>query len=171
MTRILGLDPGTAITGYGIVEPTRSGAYRAVTYGVWRTAASWPLPRRLQVLYEAMRALLAQYQPQAVAVESLFVQHNVRSAMAVGQARGVLLLAAAQAQLPVAEYTPTAVKQAITGYGGAPKSQMQRMVQLLLGLPERPRPDDAADALAVALCHAQHASWAQHLPPQKDAAA
>ncbi len=167
--RILGLDPGTAITGYGIVEPRGDGTFRAVAYGAWRTPAQWPLPRRLRALYDAMRAVLAEFAPQAVAVEKLFVQRNLRSAMSVGQARGVLLLAAAQADLPVAEYTPTEVKSALTGYGGADKQQMQRMVQMLLGLPQRPRPDDVADALAVALCHAQHALWNRRLT-REDAA-
>ena len=167
MTRILGLDPGTAITGYGIVEPRGDGSYRAVAYGALRTPTGWPLPRRLLALYTQLQAVLAEHRPQAVAVESLFVQRNLRSALSVGQARGVLLLTAAQADLPVAEYTPTAVKQALTGYGGADKQQMQRMVQMLLGLEQRPRPDDVADALAVALCHAQHLAWIRHLPPQE----
>ncbi len=170
MTRILGLDPGTAITGYGIVEPRGDGSYRAVAFGALRTPAGQPLPRRLLSLYEQLRAVLAEYTPQAVAVEKLFVQRNLRSALSVGQARGVLLLAAAQAGLPVAEYTPTEVKSALTGYGGADKQQMQRMVQMLLGLDQRPRPDDVADALAVALCHAQHMAWTAHLPPGEGSA-
>jgi len=170
MTRILGLDPGTAITGYGIVEPRGDGSYRAVAFGALRTPARQPLPRRLLSLYEQLRAVLAEYTPQAVAVEKLFVQRNLRSALSVGQARGVLLLAAAQAGLPVAEYTPTEVKSALTGYGGADKQQMQRMVQMLLGLGQRPRPDDVADALAVALCHAQHMAWTAHLPPGEGSA-
>jgi len=165
MTRILGLDPGTAITGYGIVEPRGDGSYRAVAFGALRTPAGWPLPRRLLSLYDQLRAVLTEYAPQAVAAEKLFVQRNVRTALSVGQARGVLLLAAAQAELPVAEYTPTEVKSALTGYGGADKQQMQRMVQMLLGLAEHPRPDDVADALAVALCHAQHHAWQQRIPP------
>ncbi|NPA30651.1 MAG: crossover junction endodeoxyribonuclease RuvC [Chloroflexi bacterium] len=170
MTRILGLDPGTAITGYGIVEPRGDGAYRAVAYGALRTAAQQPLPRRLLSLYDQLRQVVAEYQPQAVAVEKLFVQRNLRSALSVGQARGVLLLVAAQEGLPVAEYTPTEVKLALTGYGAADKQQMQRMVQLLLGLTERPRPDDVADALAVALCHGQHMAWTAHFPAGGQAA-
>ncbi len=165
--RILGLDPGTAITGYGIVEPRGDGSYRAVAYGALRTPAQWPLPRRLRSLYDQLQAVLREFSPQAVAVEKLFVQRNLRSALSVGQARGVLLLAAAQANLPVAEYTPTAVKQALTGYGAADKQQMQRMVQMLLGLAQRPRPDDVADALAVALCHAQHMAWSRRVSPQE----
>ncbi|NPA26261.1 MAG: crossover junction endodeoxyribonuclease RuvC [Chloroflexi bacterium] len=156
--RILGLDPGLALTGYGVVEPHPRGGFRVITYGVIRTAAKEPLPQRLLHLYQGMRALLETYQPEAAAVERLFVQRNLRSVMSVGQARGVVLLTLAQFQVPVAEYTPTQVKTALTGYGAARKAQMQRMVQLLLGLPEIPRPDDAADALAVALCHAQHAT-------------
>ncbi len=159
--RVLGLDPGLALTGYGIVEPHPRGGYRALTYGVVRTPARAPLPERLVRLYDAVRRLIATYQPDAAAVERLFAQRNVRSVMSVGQARGVVLLALGQAGVPVAEYTPTQVKAALTGYGAAQKAQMQRMVQLLLGLAEEPRPDDAADALAVALCHIHHAPMAR----------
>ena len=157
--RILGLDPGTAITGYGLIDLLPGGEVRVVTYGVLRTPARQPLPERLTQLYNGLRELIALHRPQAAAVEKLFFQRNVTTAMAVGQARGVALLALAQAGLPVAEYTPNEVKEAVTGYGSADKQQVQRMVQALLRLAERPRPDDAADALAVALCHAQHARF------------
>ncbi len=158
--RILGLDPGTAITGYGVIDLLPGGEVRAVAYGVLRTPARQPLPERLQQLYKALQALLTLHRPEQAAVEKLFFQRNVTTAMAVGQARGVTLLALAQHEIPVAEYTPNEVKEAVTGYGSADKQQVQRMVQALLGLDERPRPDDAADALAVALCHAQHARFA-----------
>ena len=158
--RILGLDPGTAITGYGVIDLLPGGEVRVVTYGVLRTPARRPLPERLQQLYNGLQDLLTLHRPQQAAVEKLFFQRNVTTAMAVGQARGVALLALAQQEIPVAEYAPNEVKEAVTGYGSADKQQVHRMVQALLGLAERPRPDDAADALVVALCHAQHARFA-----------
>ncbi|HEY68913.1 MAG: crossover junction endodeoxyribonuclease RuvC [Chloroflexi bacterium] len=150
--RVLGIDPGTAITGYGVVEEV-GGDLRPLTFGVIRTPADRPLPVRLRTIYQAVKALVTEWEPAAAAVEELFFSSNVRTAMSVGQARGVVLLALADAGLTVAEYTPLAVKQAVTGYGNADKAQMQEMVRLLLGLAEVPRPDDAADALAVAICH------------------
>jgi len=149
---VLGIDPGLATTGYGLVRE-KEGELEAVAYGVITTPASLPLPRRLQRLYQELKALIETYRPRAGALESLFFGRNVRTAMTVGQARGVALLALAEAGLPVSEYTPLAVKQAVAGYGGADKRQVQEMVRVLLGLRERPRPDDAADALAVAICH------------------
>jgi len=150
--RVLGIDPGTATTGYGVVEEVQ-GDLKPLAFGVIRTPAGQPLPMRLQLIYRAIRELADQWGPAAAAVEELFFSSNVRTAMNVGQARGVALLALADSNLPVAEYTPLAVKQAVTGYGKADKGQMQEMVRLLLGLAEAPRPDDAADALAVAICH------------------
>ena len=149
---ILGVDPGTAITGYGLVggegdELTLEG------YGVITTSSDSPLPLRLQTLYQGLRGLLARYRPTAVAVEELFFSRNVRTALAVGQARGIVLLSAAEAGLPVHEYTPLQVKQAVVGYGRATKDQVQQMVRMLLGLDFVPQPDDAADAIAVAICH------------------
>jgi crossover junction endodeoxyribonuclease RuvC len=150
--RILGIDPGTATTGYGVVEE-EGGDLKALAFGVIRTPADQSLPTRLQMIYRATRELATKWEPTAAAVEELFFSRNVRTAMSVGQARGVALLALADAGLSVAEYAPLAIKQAVTGYGGADKAQMQEMVRLLLGLEETPRPDDAADALAVAICH------------------
>jgi len=160
---VLGLDPGTATTGYGFVRATADGRFTAIDYGVILTPAKTPLAERLQMLYERLQALLRRYPPDGAAVEKLFFQKNVTTAMSVGQARGVLLLALAQAGLSVAEYTPNEIKESVTGYGSAGKMQVQRMVQMLLGLEAPPRPDDAADALAVALCHAQHLRWQSHL--------
>jgi crossover junction endodeoxyribonuclease RuvC len=120
---------------------------------VIRTASDQPTPTRLQVIHRELRALAAEWKPDEAAVEELFFSRNVRTAMSVGQARGVAILALAEAGLEVAEYTPLAIKQAVTGYGSADKAQMQEMVKMLLGLSEIPRPDDAADALAVAICH------------------
>jgi crossover junction endodeoxyribonuclease RuvC len=120
---------------------------------VIRTAADQPTPARLQVIHRELQAIATEWKPDEAAVEELFFSRNVRTAMSVGQARGVAILALADAGLAVAEYTPLAIKQAVTGYGGADKAQMQEMVKMLLGLSEIPRPDDAADALAVAICH------------------
>lgn len=150
--RVLGIDPGTATTGYGVVEEAK-GELQSVTFGVIKTPAGQPLAKRLQAIYQEIRSLVAKWQPQAAAVEELFFSRNVRTAMSVGQARGVALLALADAGLDVAEYTPLTIKQAVTGYGNADKAQVQEMVRLLLGLADIPRPDDAADALAVAICH------------------
>lgn len=157
--RVLGVDPGIAITGYGVVEEVEA-VLKPLAFGAIRTPADRPLPARLQLIYRRIRALTAEWQPSAAAVEELFFSSNARTAMSVGQARGVALLALADAGLPVAEYTPLEVKQAVTGYGGADKVQMQEMVRLLLSLPEVPRPDDAADALAVAICHLHSARLA-----------
>jgi crossover junction endodeoxyribonuclease RuvC len=150
--RVLGIDPGTATTGYGVVEEV-NGDLKSLVFGVIRTPADQPLPVRLQLIYQALKELAAEWVPTAAAVEELFFSRNVRTAMSVGQARGVTLLALADIGLDVAEYTPLAIKQAVTGYGNADKAQVQEMVRLLLGLAEAPRPDDAADALAVAICH------------------
>ncbi len=168
---VLGIDPGTATTGYGLVEASTDGQVVAVHYGVLTTPAGAALPQRLLRLHRALQQLLEQYQPQAAAVEKLFFQRNVTTAMSVGQARGVVLLTLAAQGLPVAEYTPNEVKEAITGYGSAGKSQMQRMVQMLLNLETLPRPDDAADALAVALCHAQYLHWQASVDRQESPSA
>jgi crossover junction endodeoxyribonuclease RuvC len=151
--RVLGIDPGTATTGYGLVDEDDAGEARLVGYGVILTEAKTPMPERLLTLYRELSALLAEHRPDAVAVEELFFGRNVTTAVTVGQARGVVLLAAAQAGLPVSEYKPAQVKQALVGYGGADKAQIQEMVRIMLNLPEIPRPDDAADAVAVAICH------------------
>lgn len=154
--RVLGIDPGTAITGYGVVEE-RAGELSLVECGVIRTSPDAELPARLEAIYQAVQGLITRLAPAAVAVEALFFNTNVRTAFAVGQARGVCLLAAAQAHLPVFEYTPLQVKQAVVGYGRAEKQQIQEMVRLMLGLKDIPRPDDAADAVAIAICH--HHMW------------
>ncbi len=159
---VLGIDPGTATTGYGFIEAHPDGSFAAVTYGVITTPAQTPLAERLLLLYRQLRDLLQRYPPQGAGVEKLFFQRNVTTAMSVGQARGVVLLALAQQGVPVAEYTPNEVKMAVTGYGSAGKAQVQQMVKMLLGLETTPKPDDAADALAVALCHAQQLRWQTH---------
>lgn len=149
---VLGIDPGMAITGYGLVREIE-GTLTVVEYGAITTPPNLAQAERLLQIYRELSALISRNAPVAVAVEKLFFSRNVRTAMAVGQARGVALLAAAYAGLPVYEYTPLEVKQAIAGYGGAGKEQVQQMVQLLLGLEQVPQPDDAADAIAVAVCH------------------
>ncbi len=158
MMRVLGIDPGTAITGYGVVEEN-TGELKVVAFGAIRTPAKQPLPTRLQTIYRGVRNLVEEWKPASAAVEELFFSSNVRTAMSVGQARGVTLLALIDAGLPIAEYTPLTVKQAVTGYGSADKAQIQEMVRLLLGLAEPPKPDDAADALAVAICHLHSARF------------
>jgi crossover junction endodeoxyribonuclease RuvC len=156
--RVLGIDPGTAITGYGIVEGDGDHLSLA-TYGVITTPSDKPLAQRLQQIYRELRALVSEWGPETAAVEELFFSKNARTALAVGHARGVALLALIDAGLPIQEYKPAEVKQAVAGYGGAPKEQIQGMVRLLLDLEEIPRPDDAADALAVAICHFHSARW------------
>jgi crossover junction endodeoxyribonuclease RuvC len=153
---ILGIDPGTASTGYGLVA-RRGGRLVALDGGVIATDAGEPLERRLATIDAGLEALLAEHEPEAMAVESLYFGRNVRSAFAVGHARGVALLAAGRRGLPVFAYTPQQVKGAVCGSGRAEKGQVQRMVQALLSLPAPPEPDHAADALAVALCHANEA--------------
>jgi crossover junction endodeoxyribonuclease RuvC len=153
---VVGIDPGTAITGYGVVGQTVSGEFELLACGVIRTAAQDPMPARLRELYTDFVALLTEFQPDHVAIEKLFFGRNVTTAISVGQARGVILLATAQRDIPLAEYTPAEVKQAITGYGNAEKRQVQEMVQRLLHLPTLPKPDDAADGVAVAICHLQY---------------
>ena len=149
---VLGLDPGLAITGYGLVEGDDQKLV-PVACGVIRTPAKTPIADRLVQLHTDLSGLLTQYCPDVAAVEELFFSTNTRTAMIVGEARGVLLLTLAQAGLEIAEYTPLQIKQAITGYGRANKAQVQEMVRLLLNLRDVPRPDDAADALAVSICH------------------
>jgi crossover junction endodeoxyribonuclease RuvC len=151
--KIVGIDPGTAITGYGIIRQIQGGKLEVIDYGVVRTESGLPLPQRLILLYEALAELLSRHQPDGGAVEKLFYQRNVKTAMSVGQARGVSLLALAQANMPISEYTPLEIKQAVVGYGRAEKAQVQEMVKALLNMPQIPSPDDAADALAVAICH------------------
>jgi crossover junction endodeoxyribonuclease RuvC len=151
--KVLGIDPGTAITGYGVVEEDGAGNLISLDFGVIQTPAKLPMPRRLLQLQKQLEEVTLLHHPDSSAVEKLFFQRNVRTAMSVGQARGVVLLTLAQADIPIAEYTPLEIKQAVVGYGGADKNQVQQMVKALLGLDMIPSPDDAADALAVAICH------------------
>jgi crossover junction endodeoxyribonuclease RuvC len=150
---VVGIDPGTATTGYGFVRETDLGDLEVVDFGVILTQAGELPEVRLLQLHNRLNELIHLHQPDGGAVEKLFFQRNVTTAIAVGQARGVVLLSLAESAIPVAEYTPLEVKQAVVGYGGADKNQVQQMVKALLQLSEIPRPDDAADALAIAICH------------------
>lgn len=150
--RILGIDPGTAITGFGVIDKDGQ-KLSLVTAGVVRTPPKQALPERLDTIFTEISSLIKECKPQQVAVEQLYFAKNVTTAMSVSHSRGVILLAARRAGLPIGEYTPLQVKQAITGYGRAEKAQIQAMVKNILGLEKIPKPDDAADALAVAICH------------------
>ena len=151
---ILGIDPGFAIVGFGILE-SAGGRQRLVRCGVITTPAGQPLPARLLQIEDDMAQLLSAFQPQAMAVEELFFNNNVTTGIGVAQARGVILTAAARAGVPIFEYSPSQVKQAVAGYGKAEKRQVMDMTKRLLNLKAVPRPDDAADAVAIALCHAR----------------
>lgn len=150
---VLGLDPGTATTGYGFVREEDDGQYVAVDYGVIVTTAHTPMPERLLNLYTDLMRLINLYQPQQIAIEQLFFGKNATTGITVAQAKGVMLLASAQIGLPIREYKPKEIKLSVAGYGSADKIQMQVMIQELLRLDEIPRPDDAADGLAVAITH------------------
>jgi crossover junction endodeoxyribonuclease RuvC len=155
---ILGVDPGTAITGYGVVA-SDGDRLQSISYGAIITPPDWPMPRRLRHIHRELSAIVAKHAPTDAVVEKLFFSKNVRTALSVGQARGVALLAAEEAGLSIHEYTPLQIKQAVVGYGRADKGQVQQMVKLLLQLDSIPQPDDAADALAVAICHAHSARF------------
>jgi crossover junction endodeoxyribonuclease RuvC len=149
----LGIDPGIALTGFGVIEEKHDGTLHVINFGVIRTSSDLSQADRLVTLYQRIKSLILLHQPDIGAVEKLFFERNVRTALNVGQARGVALLSMAESGLRISEYTPLEVKQAVVGYGGADKNQVQQMVKTILNLEAVPRPDDAADALAVAICH------------------
>jgi len=149
----LGIDPGTESTGYGIVSEDDAGELSLICFGVIKTSKADTAEHRLKNIYEELTEIIFLNRPESAAVEKLFFQKNVTNAIAVGQARGVILLAICNSNIPVSEYTPNEVKQCVTGYGAADKKQVQEMVRILLNLEGKPKPDDAADALAVAICH------------------
>jgi crossover junction endodeoxyribonuclease RuvC len=151
--KVVGIDPGTAACGYGIVHES-GGRLRGICHGWWSTPAGERPELRLKTIFDGVSELIAEHAPGAVALEESFVGVDARTALSVGQARGAVLVAAAVAGIPCAEYAPARVKQAVCGYGRAEKSQVQRMVKAILGLEELPTPSHAADALAVAICHA-----------------
>ena len=149
----LGIDPGYAITGYGIVDYQR-GRFRIIDYGVISTKAGTPFEKRLLAIFNGLTQIIAETAPVSVAIEELFFSRNTTTAIGTAQARGIAVLCGARAGIPVYEYTPRQVKLAVTGYGLADKTQVQHMVRVILGLSQTPKPDDAADALAIAICHA-----------------
>ena len=151
---ILGIDPGTATTGFGIIRVVGN-SFKTVDYGVITTPPGIPMEQRLVMIYEQMNQIIDTWKPDQVAIEELYFNQNVTTGITVGQARGVLLLSCAQKGLPVYEYTPLQVKQAVVGYGRAEKKQVMDMVKRICNLPAPPKPDDAADAVALALCHAR----------------
>ncbi|HHW99260.1 MAG TPA: crossover junction endodeoxyribonuclease RuvC [Firmicutes bacterium] len=165
---VLGIDPGIAITGYGFVQPGRQGSGKAIAYGCIRTPARTPLADRLVLLYQQLTELIEEHRPDVLAIEQLFFNRNTTTAFTVAQARGVVVLAAAQQGVRVVEYTPLQVKQAVVGYGRAEKQQVQHMVKALLNLASVPKPDDVADALAIAICHTHSMQYQNLLPIGKE---
>jgi len=164
--RILGIDPGLATIGYALVDK-KTNHFEVLEYGVIKTSADKEDIERLEIIHRNIEALIKEFKPEQMAVEELFNNKNVKTAIAVGQARGVILLAGSQAGIKVAEYTPLQIKQAVVGYGRADKKQVQLMVKSLLNLSEIPKPDDAADALAISICHGHvysaHSGWEERL--------
>lgn len=153
--RILGIDPGYAIVGYGVVDYQKT-RFRTVGYGAITTSPGIPFPRRLKDIYDDMQSVIKKYQPDELSIERLYFNTNTTTAIDVAQARGVIVLAAENANIPISEYTPLQVKQAITGYGKAEKRQVMEMVKSFLNLEKVPKPDDTADALALAICHGHY---------------
>ena len=153
---VIGIDPGYAIVGFGIVKYQGS-KFLTLDYGTIETPAGMEMPKRLEMIYDGLQTLIQKYNPEVLAVEELFFANNAKTAIAVGQGRGIVLLAAQKNGLPVFEYTPLQVKQAVVGYGRAEKRQVMEMTRILLNLTKIPKPDDAADALAIAICHAHSA--------------
>jgi crossover junction endodeoxyribonuclease RuvC len=152
--RVIGIDPGTLVCGYGVVDSMGS-KLKAVHFGAVRVAKDATFPERLLAIHQGLLAVIREYQPAEAAIERLFVGKSVRSAMATGEGRGVAVLSAALADIPVFEYSPSQVKKSVVGVGGAHKTQVQEMVRIILGLETAPKPQDAADALAIAICHCQ----------------
>ncbi len=150
--RIIGIDPGMAITGYGIVEGNNNGI-NVVDYGCIKTDSGLEISKRIKIIYNDLRDIIVEFKPEKAVIEKLYFNKNVKTAIIVGQARGAAILAAANFEIEVIEYTPLEVKQAVTGYGRAGKKQIQQMVKMILNLKSIPKPDDTADALAVAICH------------------
>ena len=154
--RILGIDPGYAILGYGVIEKTGN-HFQAIHYGAVTTHKDTPMPQRLEHLYDELREIIGEYRPEVASIEQLYFNNNAKTAIQVGQARGVAILACVKAGIEIAEYTPLQIKQALVGYGRADKKQVQFMVKTMLNLAEVPKPDDTADALAAVICHGHSA--------------
>ena len=153
MMRILGIDPGYAIMGYGVLD-YNGNRFKTVGYGSVETEAGLPMPERLKLLYDGLTEIIQKYEPDEVSIEELFFNRNVTTAIGVGEARGIAMLACVEGGLSVSEYTPMQIKQALVGYGKAEKKQVQTMVKTILNLKDVPKPDDTADAVAAAICHA-----------------
>lgn len=151
--RIIGIDPGTGILGFGVIDADTKGGFKLIDAGVIKTPAHTPLDERLEEIYDSLQDIIGETKPDVMSVEKLFFSRNVTTAMSVSHARGVAILAGRKGGLPIGEYTPLQIKQTLTGYGKADKKQVQEMVRLQLGLKEIPKPDDAADALAAAITH------------------
>ncbi|MCJ7744606.1 MAG: crossover junction endodeoxyribonuclease RuvC [Dehalococcoidales bacterium] len=164
--RILGIDPGTVTMGYGVIESTDE-TVTVIDYGALKTSARSPMGERLSYLYKELLKVIARYQPEVLAIEQPFVSRNVKSALAIGRSQAIAILAAANKNIPAYEYTPAQVKQRVANYGASSKEQIQEMVRLHLGLSQVPEPDDAADALAVALCHLAEIQVSQLLARQR----
>ena len=160
--KILGIDPGYAILGYGVIEKIGN-RFRAVEYGAVTTDKDMPMPQRLEHLYDSLREIIAAHSPDVASIEELYFNNNAKTAIQVGQARGVAILACVKGGIEIAEYTPLQIKQALVGYGRADKKQVQFMVKTMLNLPEVPRPDDTADALAAVICHGHSADTRSRL--------
>ena len=158
--RILGIDPGYAIVGYGVIDYFTNNKFHVAAYGAVTTEPDMPFERRLMTIYDGINTVISRTKPEVLAIEKLYFVNNVTTGIGVGEARGVTLLAAAQAGLPIYEYTPMAIKQAVTGYGKAEKKQVMELTRMILGLEKVPKPDDTADALAVAICHAHSSASA-----------
>jgi crossover junction endodeoxyribonuclease RuvC len=165
--KILGIDPGIALTGFGVVEKS-GGRVKAGSYGHISTESGTPVARRLKILYDDMVNIIVEYKPDVVAVEELFFNKNAKTAIIAAQARGVIILSAVNNGVDVVEYTPLQVKQAVIGYGRASKQQVQFMVKELLSLKETPKPDDTADALAIAICHAHSVDVLQSISKERE---
>jgi len=163
--RVMGVDPGTRVAGYGVVEQ-EGNRLHAVDFGEVKAGRNDPVPRRLRVIFEGVQAVLRQHRPDVVSIEEVFYGKSITSALRMGEGRGVVLLAAALEDVEVVEYAPAVVKKAAVGSGRAGKEQVQEMVRILLGLSEPPESDHAADALALAVCHCNRSTFEQHLPAE-----
>ncbi|NLD19256.1 MAG: crossover junction endodeoxyribonuclease RuvC [Clostridiales bacterium] len=160
--KILGIDPGYAILGYGVIEKVGN-KFKACSYGAITTEATMPMTERLECLYDSLREVIEEERPDVAAIEQLFFNTNAKTAILVGQARGVAVLACVKGGLEIQEYTPLQIKQALVGYGRADKNQVQQMVKMMLNLKDVPKPDDTADALAAAICHGHSADTRRRL--------
>ena len=169
--KILGIDPGIGICGFGLIKTSGINDSKVLDYGAITTEVDAPLPSRLKELYDSLEQVFKETQPDLVAIEKLFFSKNITTGIAVAEARGIVLLVAEQSSIQVYEYTPNEIKKTLTGYGAADKSQIQEMVRLHLGLKEKPRPDDAADALALAICHCWRAPMMARMAAAEAAAA